>query len=435
MKEELDYKLNDPGETASEGKEFSKYKKKERILILIIVTLSIISIIFIILYFKKEKKDQIDKKDNGDKEMNPHFYLYFNIPTSENKLIRNSFINGRENYIEELGDLNNGKDYEETERNNFDLCIPNIAVKNKTSYKTIILNIHGGGWVGGNKPNALDLCKNYLNSGFIVATMSYTLLNGQYKEYNIFRIIDEITAVLKNLKRILKEQGFDENKLELIISGGSAGAHLSILYGYMIKNPIIPIKFILNLVGPTTLIPENFLTVRPGLEPLYNILPEDIENAKNNNSLVHMNGNETGVNMNNIYIMNFINAWLGKPLNDSFDKIFSNLEKKEINTSSEIYQERLRKARFGFPTTYVTKESIPTLCVYSGKDEELGVGQYAQLHKAFRDNNNEKNLTLCYTRYGMHDAFFNISKSESDRFLNSFTYYCQSYLNSVKNNN
>ena len=54
MKEELDYKLNDPGETASEGKEFSKYKKKERILILIIVTLSIISIIFIILYFKKE---------------------------------------------------------------------------------------------------------------------------------------------------------------------------------------------------------------------------------------------------------------------------------------------------------------------------------------------------------------------------------------------
>ena len=91
-----------------------------------------------------------------------------------------------------------------------------------------------------------------------------------------------------------------------------------------------------------------------------------------------MNGKETGVNMNNIYIMNFINGWLGKPLNDSFDKIFSNLEKKEINISSEIYQERLKKARFAFPTTYVTKESIPTLCLYGGKDEEIGVGQYAQ---------------------------------------------------------
>ena len=107
MKEELDYKLNDPGEVASSEKEFNKRKNQERIFIFIIVVLSIISITFIILYFKKDKKDQID---NGAKEMNPHFYLYYNIPTSENKFIRNSFINGRENFIEELGDLNNGKD-------------------------------------------------------------------------------------------------------------------------------------------------------------------------------------------------------------------------------------------------------------------------------------------------------------------------------------
>ena len=110
MKEELDYKLNDPGEFTSSEKEFNKRKKQERLFIFIIVVLSIISITFIILYFKKDKKGQIDKKDNGDKEMNPHFYLYYNISTSENKFIRNSFINGRENFIEELGDLNNGKD-------------------------------------------------------------------------------------------------------------------------------------------------------------------------------------------------------------------------------------------------------------------------------------------------------------------------------------
>jgi hypothetical protein len=148
-----------------------------------------------------------------------------------------------------------------------------------------------------------------------------------------------------------------------------------------------------------------------------------------------MNGKETGVNMNNFFIINFMNGWLGKPLNDSFDKIFSDLEKKEINTSSEIYQERLRKARFAFPTTYVTKESIPTLCLYGGKDEEVGVGQYAQLHKAFKDNNNEKNLTLCYFRYGMHNVFFNQSKSETERFKNAMMYHYQRYLNSFKNNN
>ena len=41
-----------------------------------------------------------------------------------------------------------------------------------------------------------------------------------------------------------------------------------------------------------------------------------------------MNGNETRIHMNNIFIMNFMNAWLGKSLNDSFSKIFSNLDKK-----------------------------------------------------------------------------------------------------------
>jgi len=431
MEVDYEYRLEDPGENTLAEKEHKKRQKQAYIFILFIVILSLISITFIILYFKKLKSNSVDK---GDKEIIRDFYLYLNISTSENKTIKNSFIKGGENYIEELGDLNNGKDYEENERDNFDLCIPHTALKNKSNYKTIILNIHGGGWVGGVKSDVLDLCKSYSNNGFISATMSYTLLNGRYKEYNLFRIIDEITAVLKTLKKTLKEQGFNQNKLELIIIGGSAGAHLSTLYGYMIKKPVIPIKFILNGVGPLSLNPENWLTVRPGLEPLYNISSEDIENAKNNNSLVHMNGSETGVNMNNVYIMNFINGWFGKPLNDSFDKIFSNLEKKEINTSNEIYQERIKKARFGSPITYVTKESIPTLCLYSGKDEEIGVGHYALLEKAFKDNNNEKNLTFCYTRYGKHDAFFNQSKSEKVRFYSALEYYFQTYLNSVKYN-
>jgi hypothetical protein len=286
MENDFEYRLNDPGETILAEKERKKRQKQGIIFISIIAVLSLICLIFIRLYFKKDKNNN---KDNGNKEMNPHFYLYLNISTSENKLIRNSFLNGRENYIEELGDLNNGKDYEETERNNFDLCIPESAVKNKINFKSILLNIHGGGWVGGEKPDALDFCKKFERYGFIIATMSYTLLNGQYKEYNIFRIIDEITAVLKNLKRILKEQGFDENKLELVISGGSAGAHLSTLYGYLIKNPPIPIKFICNLIGPVTLEPQYYLTTNIYTDSLENIDPESIKKALDQKRLIYMN--------------------------------------------------------------------------------------------------------------------------------------------------
>ena len=35
-----------------------------------------------------------------------------------------------------------------------------------------------------------------------------------------------------------------------------------------------------------------------------------------------MNGNATGVNMDNIYLIYFMNGWLGRPINKDFDKIF-----------------------------------------------------------------------------------------------------------------
>ena len=68
--------------------------------------------------------------------------------------------------------------------------------------------------------------------------MSYTLLNGNYKEYNVYKILDEITTALKGIKNIQGRKGFNETKLELIVSGGSAAAHLSLLYSYVIKNSL-----------------------------------------------------------------------------------------------------------------------------------------------------------------------------------------------------
>ena len=113
----------------------------------------------------------------------------------------------------------------------------------------------GGRW---NKRWCYSGLKTFGSQGFMYAVMSYTLLNGNYKEYNIFRIIDEIIAVIKILKKLLVQLGYNENKLELFLIGGSAGSHLCMLYSYMIKNPPIPTKFILNAVGPVILILNIF---------------------------------------------------------------------------------------------------------------------------------------------------------------------------------
>ena len=65
---------------------------------------------------------------------------------------------------------------------------------------------------------------------------------------------------------------------------------------------------------------------------------------------------------------------------------------KMINTKNYY------KTTYAFPITYVSKESIPTLCQYGGQDEMVGIAQYAQLKKKFDENNNKK-ISLIYYRF------------------------------------
>ena len=72
--------------------------------------------------------------------------------------MRNSFKEGGENYNPILGNINNGNDYKESERDNFDLCIPNYIRKRRDKYNWMFLHIHGGGWVLGQKADVKQLC-------------------------------------------------------------------------------------------------------------------------------------------------------------------------------------------------------------------------------------------------------------------------------------
>ena len=58
------------------------------------------------------------------------------------------------------------------------------------------------------------------------------------------------------------------------------------------------------------------------------------------------------------------------------------IEKKdELNKSNEKYIDLINKAKFGNPITYVEKNSVPTLCLYGGKDFMVGVMQFYLLKK------------------------------------------------------
>ena len=111
MADDLEYHLNDPEDEIQLSK-----RRCSKILIIIITISSIVVFlaIFLPIYFFVIKKEDKDHKN----------YYFYNVKTAENGKIKNTFRKGESNYIPSLESLNDGKDYDENERDNFDICIP-----------------------------------------------------------------------------------------------------------------------------------------------------------------------------------------------------------------------------------------------------------------------------------------------------------------------
>ena len=124
--------------------------------------------------------------------------------------------------------------YGSHERQRVDIFIPENA-KSKTG---IILFIHGGGWHMGDKSGHSYDARYFCNHGYVSATMNYRFVSDNI---NVFDELNDITEALKTIKSKCAEYGFCAEKL--ILSGGSAGSHLALLYAYTRKEeaPVAPV--------------------------------------------------------------------------------------------------------------------------------------------------------------------------------------------------
>ena len=61
----------------------------------------------------------------------------------------------------------------------------------------------------------------------------------------------------------------------------------------------------------------------------------------------------------------------------------------------------LKKINYSLPIFYIDENTIPTLNIYGGRDNIVGIGQYAYLEDQFIGHKN-KNFTLVYSRYASH---------------------------------
>ena len=407
--------LNDQRDSnARENNTISRKIKIYFALLIVIIILLIIALLIVIFVIKrKEKIIKIEPDDNKDQPIDWNIYetIISNISYSKNGKIINTFKENGTNYNESIGNINNGNDYDENERNIYDLYIPYYATKRHDQNNGIILFIHGGSWIEGYKELMDMFCKEYAQMGYITATMSYTLLNGYYKDYNIFRILDEITSCIESIIEQLKMREFNEDKLKIAIAGYSAGGHLTLLYTYLIKNSPIKIEFAINLCGPISLEPKYFYKLAKFNDTLDELYLSDIQEALESKRIVRINEED-------LTLLYFMNIFIGQKYSQSDlnEMVFDN---KKINTNSTKYKELFNIVTNAFPSNIIDKNKVPTICLYTGNDDTVGVTQFDYLNeKAEKDG---KDLIYIYSRYADHN-YLNFETENGIKALRELNY-------------
>ena len=341
--------------------------------------------------------------DNGGQGESWHFLFgdkIEDISYVNNGKIENTYkVNGI-NYNAEIGNMNEGKDYDGTENNKYHLFVPIQAINKKNTYNGVMLFIPGG---SSNKDYMEYLCPRYAKMGYITATMHYNQIQFNLIHTSLYSMLDEIRACLLHIKQKLKnDYGFNENKLELILGGHSLGGHLSLLYGYsQVKNSPIPIKFIISQAGTLDRNPNYHYTLKPGKEPLFDIEPKSLDEAIKNETLMQISVfNDKGV-------LDWYNMYTGKRYNDS--KIKEMLDDNgRTKYDSEEYKKFFEIFKYCMCSYYINKtgdanESIlPLLSEWGGMDQNAGVMQYKLIKHLSEKYKNKFPIDLVYMRYGQH---------------------------------
>lgn len=111
----------------------------------------------------------------------------------------------------------------------------------------VIISVHGGGWVYGNKELYQYYCMSLARYGFAVVNFTYRLA----PKYKHPAQLEDLNSVVKWIQTNWKKYGLNTDKVFLI--GDSAGAHLAALYACLCTNHTFASQF------PTVTIPCRFV--------------------------------------------------------------------------------------------------------------------------------------------------------------------------------
>jgi acetyl esterase/lipase len=138
---------------------------------------------------------------------------------------------------------------------NDDRQVLEYAYLNTTpSPRPMVLFLHGGSWITGDKSSMRYMMDPIIESGFMYVSMNYRLmLSGA----TFSDMLEDIQTAIQFLRGNASFLNLDTSKMA--IAGESAGAHLALLYAYS-RPSTIPIVFSMGLVPPVDFTDPAFIT-------------------------------------------------------------------------------------------------------------------------------------------------------------------------------
>ena len=166
----------------------------------------------------------------------------------------------------------------------------------------------------------------------------------------------------------------------------SAGGQLILLYTFSVNDIPIPVKYIINSVGVSSIEPKYlYKPAIPNITLDSIEFVEDIEKAKQNKSIVPVDQS---------MILHITNLMVGKKLSQK--ELDSLIVDNVIQIDDPKYQEIFKCTKYGCPL-YVHKNkncTVLMLCLYGGNDNLVRVANYSYLREKNVENGGENNIEL-----------------------------------------
>lgn len=115
--------------------------------------------------------------------------------------------------------------------NDDDKQMLDIAVPQGKGAFPVLVYIHGGGWLGGDKCHYARICRQFAEAGVLVFNINYRLV----PEFRFPIQLQDTASAVAWVYRNARKYGGDPERI--FVAGDSAGAHLASWYGAALNNP------------------------------------------------------------------------------------------------------------------------------------------------------------------------------------------------------